>query len=560
MLVKKLNRLSGLGGVFKHFPEIVSQTIQFSDVSPPTKLYEAHLRNKHLYDKKPAFEHLGVVHSFASKTKFFVPPKIHPLIRDFMKRKYPHYCNGDSLKDNEYGMTVPSARAEYNSISKYGDPSKPFSDKIALGRAQVMLADAFAAIKPQPLMELDSCVQWLEKQTSPGYPWKNLYQKKADLLASDYFIAWYRWWETAIFAGLKFAVFWKAFIKKEWKKIKSILDWSPRTILASPIEFSILGTRLFGAQNSEIARLGFNLEVPCWMGNTKFAHHWNNLAVGLNSFPNKNDADVEKFDGKARNEAFRIVKEVRMTWFQNPDYVRKAVDFYYGEVVNSLIVGWLGDLFAKRQGQPSGQLNTLADNTLIHLLYWFYYWCAVVVKKLPDLFPTWASFRQHVYLIVQGDDSVWSYSDYVKEFFLPLTVAKHFADFGVTLKVTHDAPQELKNLEFCSTGFREFKGSYFPVLKRNKMMATILYIKNDNVQANNPRVFLRRMMALRIEVFWDTELFKMIEDIIEFILNKYENELRLKPTMVMGDDQTFDQIMDLRVSHMHIHKMYFSPL
>jgi hypothetical protein len=228
--------------------------------------------------------------------------------------------------------------------------------------------------------------------------------------------------------------------------------------------------------------------------------------------------------------------------------------------VFSLIVGWLGDLFAKRQGQPSGQLNTLADNTLIHLSYWFYYWCAVVVKKLPDLYPTWASFREHVCLIVQGDDSIWSYSDYVKEWFLPPVVAKYFAEFGVTLKVTHTTPQELKDLEFCSTAFLYFKGSFFPVLKRNKMMATICYIKNEYVLADNPRVFLRRMMALRIEVFWDRKLFEFVEDVIDYVLQRYKQRLLSKPTMIMGDDQTFDQIMDLRVSRFHIHKMYFSPL
>jgi hypothetical protein len=545
-----------------HYPRIISSTINYTDSSSsePSFLYKELLATKKNRFQENLFYYLGKVKIFVGRQGVYKHPVVHPLISSFLFKSRPElFDSNNRIKDCEYGMTYNTPRGEYNSAAKYGE-DLPQMNPQGLGRATMMLSDCFSLMERQPLLDLDSALFWLEKQSSPGYPWRNVYRTKSELLSSDYWRAWYTWWEKQIFSGIYYLAFWRSFIKKEWKKLTSIFAHEPRTILCSPIEITVLGNRLFGMQNAYIAKLGAHFLIPCWVGNSKYNLNWDRMAKELQRFPNKNDSDCKHFDGNVRKKAFDSIKGVRMSWFQKPKEVAKAVTYYYIQVCFSILVGWFGDVFSKSHGQPSGQTNTLVDNSLIQLLYWFYHWCVFVVPNLRDLEPTWVSFKQHVCIFTQGDDAIYSYSDYVKKFYLPPVLRSAFLSFGVTLKHSHEEPQTMEQLEFCSMGFLLYKGSYFPTPKRAKLLASILYIKNpaDNFLCNNARLLLRRLISLRVEVFWDKFLFDLIEQIIHYMLNKYDSILRSRPTGVNGDDLTFEQIKDGMLGIETMRRQYIS--
>lgn len=546
------------GESFSHFPKVVADTIGYESFRPPSSEFQARLLEKTNSLKTRSFDYLGRVFHRSPKSSVPVEPRLSPLISTYLHESFPHLLEGEVLRDNEYWMAAGNAPSEYQSMSRYSSPNRSFS-RVPYELAERMLSDAFSSIGNVPMLDLDSSFYWLEKQSSPGYPWKNLYQTKALLLASDFFRSWYVWWERKIFSGFCFLVFWRAFIKREWKKLSKLLALDPRTILACPIEFNLLGNRLFGAQNSEISVLGRLGEVPLWAGATKFNAGWNNLAARLDSFPNMNDSDVVHFDGSVRVRVFKTIRNLRLSWAQrSPGYTR-AVFYYYSQVIFTTIVGWYGDLYRKKKGQPSGQVNTLHDNSLIHLLYWFYFWCAYVVPYLHDLSPTWVSFKEHVCLVVQGDDAIYSYSDYVKKFFHHDYLVKSFSDFLVNVKVTHRNPvHSVLGLEFCSTGFTRYKSMFFPIPKKKKMLATIVYVKHSlsSPAARNPRIFLRRLMSIRIDVFWEKELFDLCESLIEYVLENFSASLAQTPSYSEGDDSTLQQILDLRIGRLTIMRMY----
>lgn len=542
-----------------HYPEYIRNTIKFRDFSScaPSELYGELLATKKNRRGNNLFHYLGKVSIFPGKEGKYIPPKLHPLIRDFSLEHFPELFEDGQLKDCAYGMTYNTARGEYNSTSKYGE-DLPTMRWRSRKRATIMLSDCFAQMERQPILDLDSSILWLEKQTSPGYPWRNVYRTKAEVLGSDYWRAWYVWWERQIFSGMMFISFWRAFIKKEWKKLTAIFSFEPRTILASPIELTVLGNRLFGCQNSYIAQLGSHFRIPCWVGSTKYNLNWDRMTRELSRFPNMNDSDAKHFDGNVRKSAFLSIKQVRMSWFKKPALVKKAVEYFYVQVCHTILIGWHGDVFSKAHGQPSGQINTLVDNSLIHLLYWFYFWCEFVCKNLADLEPTWASFKAHVCIFVQGDDAIYSYSDYVKKFFAAPFLRAAFLKFGVILKHNHDEPQGFDTLEFCSMGFLKAEGHYFPTPKRSKMLASIFYIKNMAINANNPRVLLRRLISLRIEIFWDKKLFNILEELILYILKEYDALLRQQPTGRDGDDMSYQQILDTMLGVEAIRLHYIS--
>lgn len=477
-----------------------------------------------------------------------------------MKDKYPSLVDETNQLLTKYGLTSKYARAEYVSISKYCvDWHEPKSS--AWDDAQIMCAQAFSCMDNSPVLSIDSSIQWLDRQTSPGYPWTRRHQTKVPIVDSSWFNPWYRSWEVTVLNGTAQPFYWRSFIKDEVKKLSDIEAHNPRSILASPIHATVLGYRLFGPMNEKLSREGSCFRAPCWIGVTKFNRMWHRLAQHILFFPNRAHGDATRWDGSFMPPSFEFVARFRERCLTN-DRMYPAIKYFYENVLNSHIVGWEGDLFVKKMGQPSGQVNTLHDNTIVHALYFFYHWSLVVCRDQRFL-PTWESFRSHVHLIVMGDDCIWSWSDDVKDTMKPSVVASTFKSIGVTLKYNDDnsdTNQDSDTLEFCSMHFGKITSggvvSYVPLMKREKMIAS-MFLKKQEV---NPRVLLRRLLSIRIEVWFDTYLRDMCEAAIEYILDNYSMQMGGEPTMQGGDDASLDLILTLRWTKFQIEKHYLQPI
>lgn len=516
----------------------------------PTSLYLDTLAKKipHCND----FEYLGRVDPGYHKDHKVVRTIICPLLKSVLKEYYPDLCDGEYLR-TKYNLTAKYSLAEYTSMSRFKNPYiKPHD--IPWNNAKHMVSEAFSCIKDCGVLDLDDSIKWLNRPTSPGYPWTLVYQTKAPIIDSEWWRSWYFEWEQSVISRVANRWFWKSFIKDELKKKTDIDEHNPRTITGSPIQGSLLGCRLYSDFNDKMTRAGCNFQIPCWVGVSKYNRQWHRLAMRLARFECKFHGDCHRFDGTCQPCSFDLPKDLRRCSSNFSKEEEIMHEYYYDNVVNSVIVGSLGDLFSKFMGQPSGQNNTLHDNSIIHLSYWFYHWCYYVCPRLLSVKPTWFSFREHVELIVMGDDVVWSCSKHVLNFMLPSLVAKTFSTICVTLKFDSDRPSEWEELEFCSMTFRDLRGLYVPIMKPEKMIASI-FLKSGK----NPRMVLRRLYALRIEVYWDKYILLMVDRCIDHIKRTYMTDLRLKPTGVEGDDLSYDQIETLYWSSYTIEQHYLWP-
>jgi hypothetical protein len=352
--------------------------------------------------------------------------------------------------------------------------------------------------------------------------------------------------EKSIFHGYRPPVFFKPFVKRELKKKEAININDPRTVLASPNEHTQLGYRLYAPMNERIMQVPFR--TPCYGGITKFHGYWDKLARKLMTFKYIGDGDVSHFDGTIPIDAFNKVRDLRFASSNEKNI--NYHDFYYFCVVNSLIVGSLGDVFMKKQGQPSGQSNTMIDNSLIHVSYWYYLWCKCVVGSVDGTSCTVESFNEHVFLMVNGDDVVYSYSEAVRPFFKPSFVKDFFFTIGVNFKFTKDNPS-IEEVEFNSTFFSLRHGFYVPIPKREKMLASLLLKPKTN-----PRIVLKRLLAIRVEVWWDDYLRDFINNVVDDFLVDYKYELSQNPTGHDGDDSCLDDILKLRLSAFALHNKF----
>jgi hypothetical protein len=518
----------------------------------PSKMWDEVIGSKLDDYGDPYFEFLGNCRISVSKGKLPQQSVVNPLFREIVDTLIPEYCNTDGSLKVKYSRTSVYPYAEYNSISEFAFTPKPISES-GWQQAKIMLYDAFRCMEDSTITLFDSSVQMCDRQSSPGYPWQLLCPNKGDLFDCGIFRPYYLKFEADLLNDELPPTISRCFIKKEFKKITDILEHRPRSILAAPTELSVLGNRLFGDMNGKMAVAGAAGEVPAYVGVTRYHGGWDSLAVRLARFPNKFDGDCTRFDKSVDEKSHNTMAEVRTKWLRVEKF-HKAIQAFYTYINFTLIIGALGDLFKKKSGQPSGQTNTLADNSLIHCMYWFYYWCTSVVPFVAGCMPTWSSFRQHVELIVMGDDVVYSCDDLVLPFMVPSKVAKAFTGFGVKLKYSSDTPVEFDKLEFCSTNFSLIRGKYMPVLRREKLLASTFYH-----ESKNPRMLLRRMLALRIEGWYDLWYRDVINKSISMFVAQHLSALKAVPSGKDGDDQSYDQIMSLWWSSARIEHAYRDP-
>jgi hypothetical protein len=479
---------------------------------------------------------------------------VNSILVPFLKTCYPDLLDSKNMLQTKYMLSAKYSRAEYVSISRYSQ-SWQYPRIHAWDDAQVMCAEAFACMDRSPILDLASSIQWLDRQTSPGYPWSLKHSNKVPIVDSEWFEPWYIQWERSVLEGKALPFKWRCFIKDEVKKATDVLAHNPRSILSSPIEATVLGYRLFGVMNDRLTREGSLFRSPCWVGVSKFNRMWHKLAMHILFFPNRAHGDATRWDGSVMPPSFDFIARWR-SHNLTTDAMKEAIKYFYHNVLHSEIVGCEGDLFAKHIGQPSGQVNTLHDNTIIHALYFFYHWCLVVCCDKRFL-PTWLSFRSHVHLVVMGDDVIWSWSDDVKHLMTGSALAKTFLSIGVILKYNDgdDTNQTIDTLEFCSMHFHNHGGVYVPLMKREKMIAS-MFLKKQEV---NPRVLLRRLLSIRIEVWWDEYLRNLVDRSIDFILENYTPQMTGKPTGCGGDDASLELILTLRWPRYVIEKHYLQP-
>jgi hypothetical protein len=494
------------------------------------------------------FAYHGQCKIYTGKDQDLKMSVISPLMLEIARQVVPKRIVDDNRLNIKYSMAAKYAMAEYNSISMYAVDEVHINEQ-GWQEAEAMLYEAFNCMQESAVMTMEGALEWVDKTTSPGYPWMLEHGNKTSLFTDHRFMSHYHRFEREAKEGVFYPLIYRCFIKKELKKMTDLEQHMPRTITAAPAESSLLGIRLFGHMNGKMSSAGAAGEIPCYIGASRFHGNWNDLAIRLEKHPNIADGDCTKFDRSVQEKSLMTVARFRNNCLVSPGW-SLALFFYYAMVIYTLIIGALGDLFQKMSGQPSGQGNTLHDNSLIQCLYWFYHWCTVVAPN-TGLPKTWSAFNHHVCLITMGDDVIYSYSNKVAEWMSPPKIENTFAILGVKFKYSFATPMPLEKLEFCSTNFKKIDGMYLPTLRHDKMLGSVFYYHHDN-----HKHIYRRLLALRIEGWQDIEFRRIINETIDLFRYIYRAELMTPPTMVGSDTLTYTQINELRWTPWTIERHY----
>lgn len=529
-----------------HFPSEVARKTNFRE-ERPSQIWQNTLGKINDIDGSSKFIHIAQCDIFTGASKVPYTNEINPILLPYAFRYCPELVReveGNYYLETNYNYTTPYPLGEYNSMTRFGEilkePVCPYFDI-----AWNMVAEAFRPMADSPPLDLESSFHWFDRTKSPGWPWQLVFSSKGELADSGCYRSFYNHFEKTVIEGGFYPCFFRPFVKRELKKKENIREHLPRTVVAAPMEHTQLGYRMYAPMNECIMK---PFLTPCWVGNTKFGGFWNELAKKLLFFPNVGDGDCTRFDGTVGPWSFKKLSALRKSCSRS-DFGH-AHDFYYDACLNTIIVGCEGDVYRKRQGQPSGQANTSIDNSLVHCSYWFYHWCKNVVPHFPDLNMTWSSFQKHVCLIVNGDDVVYSYSNHVKKFMCPSAIRVGFRELGIHFKFTKDFPT-IDEIEFCSMTFKLVEGFYMPVPKQKKMLASIFLKRTANC-----RILLKRLLAIRIEVWWDDWLRSLVNSIISDLRTDHLFDLNSPPTMRDGDDSNLKDINSLDLSPFVINNKY----
>jgi hypothetical protein len=183
-----------------------------------------------------------------------------------------------------------------------------------------------------------------------------------------------------------------------------------------------------------------------------------------------------------------------------------------------------GDVILKHCGNPSGQVNTITDNSIINESRWYYLWCVIT----PDCFHTLESFRQHCELVVCGDDSIISVSTYAQKYFPVSEIMKHGQLQGWNFKFFATEYKPIHLLSYCSQSFYYYFGYVLPVPNNvNKLLASLLYGLKG--KSHRSREILSRVLGVRMESFFLFRFRSLLEEYINYLFITYNTELRREP-------------------------------
>lgn len=461
---------------------------------------------------EPHFTYLATVKSGTGYSN--TPPKQNPIIRDWMEK--------ECISAEPYGYAKGNMETSFNATSKYARSNPKYNEESFI-KAWRMVAQRWSIIKKSRLAA--DYTMWMDMQTSPGYPYSLKHQTKEQALQDPDVVAICNHnFENFYFNGL-----WTCRCKKEPKKWEKIKAHATRTILASPMDVQAPALRLFAEQNQLIYQAARQMRVPCTVGNTKYylgQQYLYQRMTRLGKFRYGLELDFSEFDGSCTDREMTQVMNLRYGWLvpelQTPQ-IQRAISEYYREVIHTKIVMDTGEVYQKHTGNPSGQINTIVDNSLINEARWYYAWC----ETMPEKYHNIHSFMQYAELVTCGDDSMISVSDEVRHMFLPEKILFVFTQMGWKPKFGLDGYQPIHKLSYCSQHFKWVNGYVVPVPNNyEKLLASLLY-GGDN---RGVRETLTRLLGVKIESYFLTAFRTHLDVLISELFEKYYIELQRPPT------------------------------
>jgi len=299
---------------------------------------------------------------------------------------------------------------------------------------------------------------------------------------------------------------------------------------------------------------------------TKFYLGWDDLfrRLSRDGLTEGLEGDYKHYDKKIKKLEFDVVLNLRFSlydaYLQTPDLMIRLQN-YYKEIVYSKIVMETGDVIQKDCGNPSGQVNTITDNSIINEWRWYYLWCVIT----PEIYHTLAMFRKHCELVVCGDDSLISVSMHGQSIFPVSAIQRESEIQGWNFKFFSNSYRPIHQLSYCSQRFMWYHGYVLPVPNSvPKILSSILY--GTKGRPHRSREILSRILGIRMECFFLPKLRAFLEEYISYLFDKYYSELRRVPPkdMLSYDElllinRTYSQALQLYINDVDVDERSWCP-
>jgi len=363
----------------------------------------------------------------------------------------------------------------------------------------------------------------LNKQASTGFPLNNTkFKTKGSILLYEYVSHFLNEYEAMAFTLMHFVCFWQVSQKYEMRSFKKVYA-SPqdiRVFLSGPFDHVCLTNRWcldFNERFKNLSETTFSK-----VGMTKYYRGWDKLYNKLRKHIRGFSLDCTGFDTCVFFRLYAIIIRFRHRCFTedlDKDKIMRVLQFIYQAIIYGCLVLEKGDLVWKMMGNTSGQGNTLVDNTLVSFILIGYAY--VVLAGLYKYPASYSTFVSDLELALVGDDNTASVDSEIMYFFNYHNISQVFNSLG--FKVTCDYPDfaPICDLEFLSHKFLIQDRFVYPLPDVNKMFSSLFY--GDG--SNDPRWVFMRVCAFRMEVYPHKGFFKMCNQIIEYLLHNYSNDL-----------------------------------
>jgi hypothetical protein len=464
--------------------------------------------------------------------------------------------------ENKYRMSIPSRETNYLGSSKYEREQPVLNEHTWALSGQWMRHRFFEALSDSVIVRQDVAIAEMDKSKSNGYPHNLKYRQKRDYIATaDFAINDNEYYEFLASPENYIPCFWGLADKYELRSVEKLAVGKIRAFTASSIHHTVANARMCYDFNQKF--YASNMKTPSFVGATKYFGVWNEMVRRLEVHPNGFELDMKDYDASMFRRALADMAEMRFE-FLAPEH-RTIESYYrlrnlYDDVINSVMVTPLGEVIVKDTGNPSGQGNTIVDNTII--LYRLFCYAFIELHKqhyvgdaerireiieirsrhnavvdsdvdedaldeeLQRLYArrlTQDYMNKNVCAFLNGDDNSFTCTDTVVSWFNARSIAMSLGTIGVTVTTPCEEPRSAHELGFLSQTSRldEISNKYLPVPEHERIMDS-LELASESADI---RWSLLRAYALRIESWACEKTRALIWSYIQFVWKTYPQEL-----------------------------------
>jgi hypothetical protein len=435
------------------------------------------------------------------------------------------------FNSNAFGYACPTAETGVASVSTFfRERPCPSNSKWRL--ANQLVNDYFLAkLGGCKIMSSEDVCKFLNRSSSPGFPWNLVWHEKKELIELDVFWQYFTTYFNSLSTERPYQSFWAVSQKYEVRSSEKLNSNPPkiRTFTGSSMEHTIAMNQFCLDFNNKFYELGSKFKIPSFVGGTKYFRGFDRIMRRLKCHKRGFALDASKYDQSQSANLMWENFKLRLNCLENySEKDEKTFKELYNQAINSYLVMENGLVFRKDGGMPSGFANTIVDNTISLLRLLVYSFLCVSPKS--DLNEISYDIFLLIVMFLNGDDSLISAPEEILEYWNPSTIMPIIErDHGVVFTCP-DGVIDVEKLDFLSQTFQydELYNIYLPRLNKDKAITNLLYDKDTP----HPLYTLLKLNAVRTETFPIEELRGPIRSMISLWHRNFVNP---EDTCILGD-------------------------